>query len=48
MEAAGEHHEPAYFESYKCELSGETAYKMKRDYWKDREQQNFNHLPDLF
>jgi hypothetical protein len=36
MEARGEHHIAAYFEPYTCEISGETAYRIKRDYWKDK------------
>jgi hypothetical protein len=48
MEAAGEHHHAFYFETYKCELTGETAYRLKGDYWQDKKEKNWSKLPDLF
>jgi len=48
MEAAGEHHSAMYFESYKCELTGETAFKLRGDYWNDRKERSWTNLPDLF
>ena len=48
MEASNTEHEAAYLEAFTCDVTGETAYKLKRDYWKDRENHDWSHSPDLF
>lgn len=39
---------PKYFSYITDAKTGEQYYKMTRDYWKDREEQNWSHLDDLY
>lgn len=48
MERLDLKHTAQYFEEYTCSHSGEVAYRLKRDYWKDKTEQKWSHLPDLF
>jgi hypothetical protein len=37
-----------YFRESYDDLSGELVYQYFRDYWGDRKNKNFSHLPDLY
>jgi hypothetical protein len=39
---------PNYFTASHDEVNSEYVYTYSRDYWKDRKESNFNHLPDIF
>lgn len=52
MEKAKVEHTPIYFEKMVDEFTGDEYFKYatenKRDYWHDRQQQDWDHLPDIF
>jgi hypothetical protein len=39
---------PLYFEETYDDISGELIYVYKGNYFDDRKNQNFHHLPDIF
>ena len=39
---------PSYFEKYTDSLTGLEEYRYINNYWEDKKQQNWSHLPDLF
>ena len=41
-------YKPVYFlESYD-DVTGELVYNYSRDYWKDKSENNFSHLADIY
>ncbi len=47
-EAEGIEWKAYYFEEYQDPESGEVYYKYIRDYWKDRKEQMWEHLQEIF
>jgi len=41
-------HKAQYFELFEDPETGESMYKVARDYWRDRATKNWSHLPDLY
>jgi hypothetical protein len=48
MEKEGISWKPNYFEEYDDPDTKEISYIYINDYWKDREERNWDHMPDLF
>lgn len=47
-EQEGIESKPAYFEGYIDPITGVQEFKYINDYWEDKKNKNWSHLPDLF